>query len=161
MLILLVAVTTTFILFISLFASVRALFTPRRVYWILPLIITALFFLISLAPLHLNATQVMEGGYRVSISPDTSVREVVPLIIVLLWGAMLIIYNSVLSILMPKHTFIEQRRKNLDEARYIQQKEYKRFRIRQFKKSMKQVSISQETGGDSYPVKWITYYDQL
>ncbi len=160
MLMLLVAVTTSFILFLCLIASVRFLFTPRGVYWILPVIITLLFFMISLAPLKMNAVQVFEGSYQVQISPDTSVREIVPLIIVMLWASMLIIYNFLLSILIPKHTFLEQRKRNLDEARYIQQKEFKRFRLKQLRNRMNQVSIAQETGGDRYPVKWITYYDQ-
>lgn len=108
----------------------------------------------------MNATQVIQGSYQVQISPDNSVREIVPLILVILWSFMLILHNFILSILIPKHTFLEQRKRNLDEARYIQQKEFKRFRLRQLRNRMNQVSIAQETGGERYPVKWITYYDQ-
>jgi len=160
MLMLLVALTTSFILFVCLIASVRFLFSPRGIYWILPLIITALFFFISLAPLKMNAVQVYQGTYPVQISPDTSVREVIPLVIVMLWATLLIIHNFLLSILIPKKTFQEQRKRNLDEARYIQEKEYRRYRQNLLRDRMKQVSIAQETGGDRYPVQWITYYDQ-
>ena len=70
MLILLVAIITTFICFLSIIASVRFLFTKQGLFWLIPLVLSVTFLIMSISPLVLVATQMIDGSYQVSISPD-------------------------------------------------------------------------------------------
>ena len=160
MLILLVAIITTFICFLSIIASVRFLFTKQGLFWLIPLVLSVTFLIMSISPLVLVATQMIDGSYQVSISPDRSVREVVPLIIVLLWYTMILSFRYALKLVIPDNTYFENKKKNLDEAQYIQKKERQKYLIEQMKRNKKKIDISREVAGTTYPIKWVTLYDE-
>ena len=132
----------------------------QRWLWILPFIISITFFMISIPPLKENATALLSGSYMVQISPDRSVREIFPLIIVLLWYFMIITLYFSLKQVVKDNTYISNKKKNLDESRYIEQKEYQKYVIKQLTLRKTQVNIEKQTSGSSYPIKWVTFYDQ-
>ncbi len=132
----------------------------QRWLWILPFIISITFFMISIPPLKENATALLSGSYMVQISPDRSVKEIFPLIIVLLWYFMIITLYFSLKQVVKDNSYISHKKKNLDESRYIEQKEYQKYVIKQLTLRKTQVNIEKQTSGSSYPIKWVTFYDQ-
>jgi len=160
MLILLVAIITTFICFLSIIASLRFIFTKQGLFWLVPLVLSIVFLIMSISPLVLVASQVIDQSYQVTISPDRSVREIVPLIIVLLWYTMILSFRYALKLVIPDNTYLENKKKNLDEAQYIQKKERQKYLIQQMKRNKKKIDITQEVSGTTYPIKWVTLYDE-
>ncbi len=119
-----------------------------------------MFFIISIPPLYLNATNYLSGSYQVSISPDRSVREIFPLAIVILWYFMILTLHYALKQVVKDNSYLSNKQKNLDESRYIEKKEFYAYQIRQLSLKKRQVDIEQQTSGDLYPIKWVTYYDE-
>jgi len=96
----------------------------------------------------------------VEISPDRSVREVFPLVIVILWYFMILTLHYALKQVVKDNTYLSNKQKNLDESRYIEKKEFSNYQIKQLALKKLQVDIDQQTSGNTYPIKWVTFYDQ-
>jgi hypothetical protein len=58
------------------------------------------------------------------------------------------------------NTYLSNKQKNLDESRYIEKKEFSNYQIKQLALKKLQVDIDQQTSGTTYPIKWVTFYDQ-
>lgn len=157
---LLVAVITTFLCFLAIVTCLKFIFSNQRWLWILPFVLSITFFMISIPPLRLNATNFITGSYLVEISPDKSVREIFPLVIVILWYFMILSLHYALKQVVKDNKYLTHKQKNLDESRYIEQKEYQKYLIKQLKLKKFQVDIDKQTSGNTYPIKWVTYYDQ-
>ena len=160
MLMLLVAIVTTFLCFLAVITCASFIFSNQKWLWILPFVLSLTFLAISIQPLFLNATNFISGSYMVEISPDRSVREVFPLIIVILWYFMILTLHYALKQVVKDNTYITNKQKNLDESRYIEQKEYHKYQIHKLALKRLQVDIESQVSGDTYPIKWVTFYDQ-
>lgn len=160
MLMLLVAIVTTFLCFLAVITCVSFIFSNQRWLWILPFVLSITFLIISIQPLYLNATNFLSGSYMVQISPDRSVREVFPLVIVILWYFMILTLHYALKQVVKDNTYLSHKQKNLDESRYIEKKEFHAYQARRLALKKLQVDIEQQTSGDLYPIKWVTFYDQ-
>ncbi len=157
---LLVAIITTLLCFLAVITSLSFIFSNQRWLWILPFVLSITFFIISIQPLYLNATNYLSGSYMVQISPDRSVREVFPLVIVILWYFMILTLHYALKQVVKDNTYLSNKQKNLDESRYIEKKEFFKYQVKQLALKKLQVDIDQQTSGDTYPIKWVTLYDQ-
>lgn len=160
MLMLLVAVSTTLLCFLSAAACLRFLLSRQGWFWVLPLVISFAFLYISVTPLFLLATGMISGSYRVEISPDRSVREIIPLIIVLLWYTMIITFRYALKLVVPDNKHLLDTMKNVKEARYMQKIELRKFNKESRKHKKRQVKIERERAGVRYPRKWVTLFDE-
>lgn len=159
MLMLLVSVFTTLLCFLSAAACLRFLFSRQGWFWVFPLALSVIFLYISISPLHAIATGLLEGSYRVEISPDRSVREVVPLVIVLIWYAMIITFRYALKMVVPDNKHMLDTMKNLKEARYMQRIELRRYQRNARRKLRLAVRVHREHTGSRYPVNWIALFD--
>ncbi len=99
------------------------------------------------------------GSYQVEISPDRSVREIVPLIIVLLWYAMIITFRYALKSVVPDNRHIRDTAKNLNEARYMQRVELRRIQRAERKRMAAELRLARKHSGTRYPPKWVALFD--
>ncbi|MCK9286252.1 MAG: hypothetical protein WDA14_09055 [Sphaerochaetaceae bacterium] len=160
MMILLVATSTTLLCFLSITACLRFVFSRQGWFWIIPLILSVVFFYISIDPLVQVLTGIATDTYRVTISPDRSVREIVPLIIVLLWYTMIIVFRYALKSVVPVNQQLIDTKKNLYESRYMEKVELKRMR-RKAKRQLDAVtSSSRQESGTLYPLEWVERFDE-
>lgn len=157
---LLVAIITTLLCFLAVITSLSFIFSNQRWLWVLPFVLSLTFLFISIQPLYFNATNYISGSYMVEISPDRSVREVFPLVIVILWYFMILTLHYALKQVVKDNTYLSNKQKNLDESRYIEKKEFSNYQIKQLALKKLQVDIDQQTSGTTYPIKWVTFYDQ-
>jgi hypothetical protein len=159
MLMLLVSISTTLLCFLSAAACLRFLFSRQGWFWVLPLAISIAFLAISISPLYGIATGMIAGSYRVEISPDTSVREIIPLLIVLLWYTMIITFRYALKLVVPDNRHLINTVRNMNEAQYMQRIELRRFHRESRKQQRKQVRVQKEHGGSRYPIQWVALFD--
>jgi len=155
-----VPILTTLLCFLACAACLRFILSRQGWFWILPLIISTMFLYISIEPLMNVATGAVSGSYLVEISPDRSVREVFPLIIVLIWYAMIITFRYALKMVVPVNRHLINTEKNVKEARYMEKVELrsltKRIRLRK-----KRVAVAfTNTQGDIYPIEWVELFDE-
>lgn len=160
MLMLLVAVFTTLLCFLSAAACLRFLVSRQGWFWVLPFVISVIFFYISISPLAIIATGLAEGSYQVEISPDRSVREVVPLLIILLWYTMIITFRYALKMVVPDNKHLLDTMKNLNEARYMQRIEVRRYQREARRRLRREHRVNLEYFGSRYPVKWVALFDE-
>lgn len=160
MLMLLVAVSTTLLCFLSAAACMRFLVSRQGWFWVLPLVISLAFLIISISPLHMIASGLVEGSYLVEISPDRSVREVVPLVIVLLWYTMIITFRYALKMVVPDNKHLLDTMKNLKEARYMQRIELRKYERDLRRKLRRENRVLLERSGSRYPVTWVALFDE-
>ena len=121
--------------------------------------ISVSFLAISIAPLQAIATGLVSGPYRVEISPDRSVREIIPLLIVLLWYTMIITFRYALKLVVPDNRHLLDTMKNVKEARYMQRIELRKFHKESRKLQRRQIRYERERSGVRYPVRWIALFD--
>jgi hypothetical protein len=159
MLMLLVSVSTTLLCFLSAAACLRFLISKQGWFWVLPLVISLGFLYISIAPLSQIAAGMITGSYRVEISPDRSVREIFPLLIVLLWYTMIITFRYALKLVVPDNKHLLDTMKNLKESRYMQRIELRKFQKESRKQQKKLIRLELEQRGIRYPRKWIALFD--
>ena len=159
MLMLLVSVSTTLLCFLSAAACLRFIFSRQGWFWVLPLVISLAFLSISIAPLLANATGLVSGSYTVEISPDRSVREIIPLIIVLLWYSMVITFRYALKLVVPDNRHILDTMKNVKESQYMQRIELRRFNKESRRRLRRQIRIDAEQSGTRYPRTWVALFD--
>jgi len=160
MLMLLVAIGTTLLCFLSAMATLRFLLSRQGWFWVLPLVLSVAFFYLSISPLYMVATEVITGSYQVEISPNRSVREIIPLIIVLLWYLMIITFRSALKLVVPDNKHLINTRKNLTEARYMERIELQKYYKLSRRKRRKEIRIKREHAGTRYPIKWVALFDE-
>jgi len=159
MLMLLVSVSTTLLCFLSAAACLRFLFSRQGWFWVLPLVISIGFLYISIAPLSQIASGMIAGSYRVEISPDRSVREIFPLLIVVLWYTMIITFRYALKLVVPDNRHMLDTMKNLKESRYMQRIELRKFQKASRKQQRKLIRIELEQSGVRYPSAWVALFD--
>jgi uncharacterized membrane protein len=159
MVMLLVAISTTLLCFLSAAACLRFLFSRQGWFWVLPLVISLAFLYISITPLFQLATGLASGSYRVEISPDRSVREIVPLIIVLLWYTMIVTFRYALKLVVPDNKHLLDTMKNVKEANYMQKIELRTYHKESARHMKRQIKIEREQAGIRYPRKWIALFD--
>ena len=124
------------------------------------MILSVVFFYISIDQLVQVLTGIATDTYRVTISPDRSVREIVPLIIVLLWYTMIIVFRYALKSVVPVNQQLIDTKKNLYESRYMEKVELKRMR-RKAKRQLDAVtSSSRQESGTLYPLEWVERFDE-
>ena len=155
-----VPIFTTLLCFLAGAACLRFILSRQGWFWILPLIISTMFLYISIEPLMNVATGAVSGSYLVEISPDRSVREIFPLIIVLIWYAMIITFRYALKMVVPVNRHLINTEKNVKEARYMEKVELrsltKRIRMRK-----KRVAFAfANTQGEIYPIEWVELFDE-
>ena len=160
MLMLLVAVFTTLLCFLSTVACLRFIVSRQGWFWVLPLVISLTFLYISINPLYQIATGMVSGTYRVEISPDRNVREIVPLVIVLLWYTMIITFRYALKMVVPDNKHLIDTMKNLKESEYMQRIELRKFHKASRRQRRRMIKIKREHAGTRYPQKWVALFDE-
>jgi hypothetical protein len=156
----LVPIFTTLLCFLAGAASLRFILSRQGWFWVLPLILSVMFLYISIDPLMNVATGVISGSYSVEISPDRSVREVFPLIIVLIWYAMIITFRFALKMVVPVNRHLINTEKNLKESRYMQEVELRNLKKRIRMKTKQSLALLAYPQGDTYPIEWIELFDE-
>jgi len=156
----LVPIFTTLLCFLAVAACVRFILSQQGWFWILPLIISAIFLYISIDPLMNVATGAVTGSYLVEISPDRSIREIIPLIIVLIWYSMIITFRYALKMVVPVNRHLINTEKNLKESRYMEKVELRDLRKRVRQKTRRVLVLSSNTQGDTYPIEWVELFDE-
>lgn len=156
----LVPVFTTLLCFLAAAACFRFILSRQGWFWILPLIISAMFLYISIEPLMNVATGAVSGSYLVEISPDRSVREIFPLIIVLIWYSMIITFRYALKMVVPVNRHLINTEKNLNESRYMEKVELRDLKKRVRLKSRRVLAFSSNSQGDTYPIEWVELFDE-
>ena len=157
---LLVAISTTLLCFLSCTACLRFIFSRQGWFWILPFLISAIFLFISIDPLIAVITSTITGSYYIEISPDRSVREIVPLIIVMLWYTMIIVFRYALKAVVPVNQHLIDTRKNLHEARYLERVERRALRRRTETLIDRAYLTTQDQTGTVYPLEWVARFDE-
>jgi len=106
------------------------------------------------------ATGLSNGGDLVRISPDRSIAEVIPLIIVILWYLMVMIFHLTLKYVMPVNRHLSYTRKNLHEARYIERVETKMMKRRIRSRTRLALREIRNPKGSFYPLDWVALFDE-
>lgn len=156
----LVPILTTLLCFLAAAACFRFILSRQGWFWILPLIISTMFLYISIEPLMNVATGAVSGSYMVEISPDRSVREIFPLIIVLIWYSMIITFRYALKMVVPVNRHLINTEKNLNESRYMEKVELRELKKRVRLKNRRILSFSATSQGDTYPIEWVELFDE-
>jgi magnesium-transporting ATPase (P-type) len=154
---LLIALFTTLLCFLSSAATLRFILSRQGWFWVLPFVISLFFLYISISPLYNISTQMVLGTYQVEISGDRSVREIIPLIIIILWYTMIITFRYALKRVVPDNRHLINTEKNLVEARYLEHIEHEKYQNR-LKKEAKRII---DESGTLYPFKWVTLFDEI
>ena len=157
---LLVAISTTLLCFLSCTACLRFIFSRQGWFWILPFLISAIFLYISIDPLIAIITSAVSGSYQIKISPDRSVREIVPLIIVLLWYTMIIAFRYALKAVVPVNQHLIDTQKNLHESRYLERVERRALRKKTENLIDRAYRTTQNQTGTLYPPEWVAGFDE-
>jgi len=160
LLMILVPIFTTLLCFLAAAACMRFILSRQGWFWILPLIISAILMYISIEPLMNVATGAVSGSYLIEISPDRSVREILPLIIVLIWYAMIITFRYALKMVVPVNRHLINTAKNLKESRYMEKIEFRNLKKRVRKKNRRTSTGFANTHGDMYSIEWIELFDE-
>ncbi len=157
---LLVATFTTLLCFLACTACMRFVLSRQGWFWILPLIISAIFLAISIEPLMAILSGMVQGTYQVVISPDRSVREIVPLIIVLLWYTMIIAFRYALKAVVKENKHAINTRKNLHESRIMEKVELKALKRRSAHQLKAALRKAEDERGSMYPPEWAAAFDE-
>jgi len=149
---LLVATFTTLLCFLACTACMRFVLSRQGWFWILPLI--------SIEPLMAILSGMVQGTYQVVISPDRSVREIVPLIIVLLWYTMIIAFRYALKAVVKENKHAINTRKNLHESRIMEKVELKALKRRSAHQLKAALRKAEDERGSMYPPEWAAAFDE-
>ena len=155
----LVPLATPLLCFLASAACLRFVLSRQGWFWVLPLFISAAFLYISIDPLMKVATGLTSGPYMVEISPDRSVREIIPLIIVFLWYSMIITFRYALKMVVPVNRHLINTEKNLKESRYMEKVELRRRKKTMRKKARRSDIMSRMQQGKNYTQDWVKLFD--
>ena len=100
--------------FMALLSSLRFLFTRQALFWIVPLFISAIL-------LYQNITSVL--FYGETIENRITLAVLLPAFLSLFWYALVVIFHYTLKLAIPENKYINDSRKNLKEALYIEKYE--------------------------------------
>ena len=156
----LVPIITTLLCFLTCAACLHYLLSRQGWLWVLPFSISGLFLYISIEPLMRVATGLSNGGDLVRISPDRSIAEVIPLIIVILWYLMVMIFHLTLKYVMPVNRHLSYTRKNLHETRYIERVETKMMKRSIRRRTRLALREIRNPKGSFYPLDWVALFDE-
>jgi hypothetical protein len=159
MLMILVPISTTLLCFLACAACLRFILSRQGWFWVLPLFISVSFLYISIDPLMKVATGLISGPYMVEISPDRSVREIIPLIIVFIWYSMIITFRYALKMVVPVNRHLLNTEKNLKESRYMEKVELRRRKKTMRKKARRSDVMSRMQQGKIYTQDWVKLFD--
>lgn len=98
--------------FLAFAACLRFLFSRQGLYWIVPLFLTA--FILWPNALRLYAAAALTAPETITYS----YMELQPLMVSLLWYAMIVTFHFALKKTIRENHHLEQVKKNLHEARY-------------------------------------------
>ena len=100
--------------FMSLLSCLRFLFSRQVFFWIVPIFISAILF-------YQNITAVLFYG-EVEIN-ELTLAILLPALLSLLWYSLIVIFHYTLKLAIKENKYINNSRKNLKEAMYIEKYE--------------------------------------
>lgn len=142
---LLIILCTVLLFLLATVACLRFLMSRQGWFWIIPLLISALFVYFSMGQLRHAAT----GALLFSM------RQPLFLVTALLWHATIIVFYYALKQTTPEKRYLEDAKKQRTEQQYLERIEQKKQKIA-IRKLTKEVS---QESGDRYPVHWITLFE--
>ena len=112
-----ITIASTLLSFMALLSSLRFLFTRQGLFWIVPLFISSIL-------LYQNINSVLFYGETESARVTLSI--LLPAFLSLFWYALVVIFHYTLKLAIPENKYINDSRKNLKEAMYIEKYERRR-----------------------------------
>ncbi|HHU88329.1 MAG: hypothetical protein ACOXZ2_00895 [Sphaerochaetaceae bacterium] len=161
MMMLLIAIGTTLVCFLSAVLSIRYIFSRQGWFWIIPSFISLIFLYLSLGPLFRVAFGNIGEAYQIQLSPYRSIDGIFPLIVVVLWFLLVISLRIALRIAVPENKHLIDTKRNLAEARYVNYLELKLYRKEAHKLRRKAAKEAREVQGKTYPLEWVALYDEF
>lgn len=161
MMMLLIAVGTTLLCFLSAILAIRFIFSRQGWFWIIPSMISLIFLYLSLEPLFRVAFGNIGEAYQIQLSPYRSIDGIFPLIVVVLWFLLVISLRIALRIAVPENKHLIDAKRNLAEARYVSYLELQHYRREARKLRRKATREAREVQGNIYPLQWVALYDEL
>jgi len=114
-----IVIVASMLSFMALLSCLRFIFTRQCFFWIVPL-------LISLILLYQNINMVIVYGEEANAKATLSV--LLPAFLSLFWYAHIVIFHYALKLAIPENKYINDSRKNLKEAMYIEKCERRKNR---------------------------------
>ncbi|MFA7371695.1 MAG: hypothetical protein WCY78_07250 [Sphaerochaetaceae bacterium] len=154
MMMLLVAIGTTLLYFLAAIYAVRSIFSRQGWFWVIPFLLSLIFLYMSLTPLYQVAIGIKAlGTYR-------SIDEIFPLIIAFLWFLLVVTMRAALRIAVPANKHLIDTKKSLEEARYINEIELRKYRQEVRRLRRQATRVRREQMGTIYPLEWVALYDE-
>ncbi len=160
MMMLLIAIGTTLLCFLATLLSIRFIFSRQGWFWVLPSLISLIFLYISIGPLYRVAFGKMGAEYMIQLSAYRSIDGIFPLIVVVLWFLLVISLRLALRIAVPANKHLIDTKRNLAEARYVNELELRRYRREANILRRQATREAREVQGKIYPLEWIALYDE-
>lgn len=109
-----ITIFATLLSFMALLSCIRFIFSRQSLFWIVPL-------LISIILLYQNINSVLIYGESENIRATFSM--ILPSMLALFWYALVVIFHYALKMAIPENKYINDSRKNLKEAMYLEKYE--------------------------------------
>lgn len=140
--------------FLAFAACLRFLFSRQGLYWIIPLSVT----LFISWPNALSLYRVASDSAQVSL-PYTYL-DLQPLLLSLLWYAMVVTFHYALKKTIRVNLYAEQMKKNLHEARHLEAGDLlaRQRRDRRFRTYIANRAVPARLG--LYPPTWVDLFDE-
>lgn len=113
-----ITISATFLTFMAILSSLRFIFSRQGIFWIIPLLISAILF-------YQNINTLLYFGEGVTDGRITFL-SILPVMLALFWYALIIIFHYTLKLAIPENKYINDSKKNLKEAQYLEKFEIRR-----------------------------------
>lgn len=117
-----ITIASTFLSFMALLSCLRFLFSRQGIFWVVPLFISAIL-------LYQNINSLLYFGEDPSVV-EVTFSSILPTLLSLFWYALVIIFHYTLKLAIPENRYVNDSRKNLSEAQYLE-----KYEIRKNKKA--------------------------
>lgn len=155
---LLVAIFTTLLFFLSAITALFYLWGHKGGRWFLSLLVSALLLYLSLGPLVELLSQTLPKFNLMSQSFSRNVRDYVLPAIALFWFLQLLILHRAVSTYDHEGAYLTEKRKNLHESRLMEQVESKELAKQKRETKKMARMLSREEKGDLYPSDWAALF---
>ncbi len=98
--------------FLALVSCLRFIFSRQFLYWILPSVI-------SLVLSFQNLNTILILGTADETPSYVGFNEIIPLVLVILWYAMIVVFFFALRMAIPENKYLNDSKKNRAEALYL------------------------------------------
>ena len=118
MFIYIITIAATLLSFMALLSSLRFIFSRQCIFWVIPLLISLILLLENINTLLLFGEEPIEE--------EITFMNLLPAFLSLFWYALVVIFHYTLKLAIPENKYINDSRKNMYEAQYLEKHEIRK-----------------------------------